>query len=259
MEPAEDIIRRDIEPGVRFLQLNRPEKRNALATDLLSKVVHELSAGDADDAVKAFVVTGGENVFAAGADINELATRNTPEVLADERPQLWHAIRAIRKPIIGAVEGWCLGAGNELLMCCDIAIASKAAKFGQPETNLGIIPGAGGIATLARLVGRSKAMQMVLTGRPIDADEAWRFGLVAELTEPKKAIDRAIELAKEIASRAPLAIQQAKAVAKNTFEMPHTAQLAFERQAFSTLFSTDDKKEGVSAFLEKRTPRWTAK
>lgn len=242
--------------GVRLLRLNRPEKRNALATSLLAEIAGALREGDADSGVRVFVITGGDKIFAAGADINEMAPKEAPEGLADPRPALWAAIRATRKPVIAAVEGWCLGAGNELLMCCDIAVASREAKFGQPETNLGIIPGAGGGATLARLVGRGRAMKMVLTGEAMTAEEALHYGLVAELSEPGAATARAVELACEIAARAPLAMQQAKAVVNAAFDLPHAAHLAFERQAFALLFSTADKKEGVSAFLEKRKPEW---
>lgn len=242
--------------GVRLLRLNRPEKRNALATPLLEAVADALEAGEREDATRCFVITGGDTIFAAGADIHEMAPKLAPDGLHDVRPGLWKRIRSIRKPIIAAVEGWCLGAGNELLMCCDIAVASEEAKFGQPETNLGIIPGAGGGATLARLVGRSRAMQMVLTGKPISAEEALRFGLVAELAPSGAATARAIALAGEIAKRAPLAMEQAKAVVNAAFDMPHEAHLAYERQAFSLLFSTQDKKEGVAAFMEKRKPDW---
>lgn len=256
MSDSEELILEKPADGVRLLRLNRPEKRNALATPLLEAIAVALEEGDADDAICTFVISGGDKIFAAGADINEMAPKQAPEGLADVRPGLWRRIRSIRKPVVAAVEGWCLGAGNELLMCCDIAVASKEAKFGQPETNLGIIPGAGGGATLARLVGRSRAMQMALTGKPITADEALSFGLVAEVVESGGATARAIELASEIASRAPLAMQQAKAVIKAAFDMPHEANLAFERQAFSLLFSTEDKKEGVNAFLEKRKPEW---
>jgi enoyl-CoA hydratase len=175
------------------------------------------------------------------------------------RPALWARIRATRKPIVAAVEGWCLGAGNELLLCCDLSVASSQAKFGQPETNLGIIPGAGGGATLTRVIGRARAMKMVLTGALITAEEALQYGLVAEICEPEEATMRAIELAKEIATRAPLAMQQAKAVVNAAFDLPHAAHLAFERQAFSFLFSTEDKREGVAAFLEKRKPKWRGK
>lgn len=246
-------------PGVRLLRLNRPEKRNALATPLLSKIAHMLEAGDADDDIRVFVITGGDKIFAAGADLNEMAPKGGAEALADVRPALWARIRATKKPILAAVEGWCLGAGNELLLCCDLAIASAQAKFGQPETSLGVIPGAGGGATLARVIGRARAMKMVLTGAPISAEEALSYGLIAEIAEPGGATRRAVELAKEIASRAPLAMQQAKAVVNAAFDLPHTAHLAFERQAFSFLFSTEDKKEGVAAFLEKRKPAWKGK
>ena len=243
-------------PGVALLRLNRPEKRNALATPLLGEIADALEHGDDNEDTKAFVLTGGDKIFAAGADINEMAPKEAPEGLSDVRPKLWARIRSTRKPIVAAVEGWCLGAGNELLLCADLAVASLEAKFGQPETNLGIIPGAGGGALLARIVGRSKAMQMVLTGKPISAEEAQQFGLVAELVDAGNATKRAIELAGEIAARAPLAMQQAKAVINAADQMPLDASLAFERQAFSLLFSTKDKKEGVSAFLEKRKPEW---
>ncbi len=241
---------------VQVLRLNRPDKRNAIATALLLAIAEALEAGDASESVRCLVITGGDKIFAAGADIGEMAPKQAPEGLADPRPALWRRIRAIRKPIIAAVEGWCLGAGNELLMCCDIAIASREAKLGQPETNLGVIPGAGGGATLTRLIGRSRAMAMVLTGKPITAEEALQIGLVAEVCDPGAATGRAVELAQEIAARAPLAMQQAKAVIKATFDHPHSAHLDFERQAFSLLFSTEDKREGVAAFQEKRKPIW---
>jgi len=242
--------------GVRVRRLNRPDKRNAIATPLLAEIADALEAADADGDVRCIVVTGGDKVFAAGADIQEMAPKSSSDALADPRPGLWARVRATAKPVVAAVEGWCLGAGNELLMCCDVAVASREARFGQPETNLGIIPGAGGAATLARLVGRARAMMMVLTGKPITAEEALSAGLVAELVEPGTATDRAVELAGEIADRAPLAMRQAKAMIKAAFDLPHAAHLAMERQAFSLLFSTEDKAEGVAAFLEKRTPQW---
>ncbi len=258
-EGSDMLIIETPSPGVRLLRLNRPEKRNALATPLLLAIADAIDDGDCDDETRAFVITGGDKIFAAGADINEMAPKESADALADPRPALWGRIRSVRKPIIAAVEGWCLGAGNELLMCCDIAVASSEAKFGQPETNLGIIPGAGGGATLARLVGRSRAMKMVLTGAAITAEEALGFGLITEICEPHNATKRAVELASEIAARAPLAMQQAKAVVNAAFDIPHAAHLAFERQAFSMLFSTEDKKEGVAAFLEKRKPTWRGK
>ncbi len=243
--------------NVRILTLNRPKKRNALATSLLENIAKALEEADGDDKINAIIITGGSKIFAAGADIHEMAPKGAPEGLSDPRPALWGKIRSIRKPIIAAVEGWCLGAGNELLLCCDIAIASAEAKFGQPETNLGIIPGAGGSATLMRIIGRGRAMKMVLTGEPISAHEALSYGLVAQVEEVGTVFEAAKEVAEKISSRAPLAMQQAKAVIKAGFETPHSAHLTYERQAFSLLFGTSDKKEGVDAFLEKRKPIWS--
>jgi enoyl-CoA hydratase len=163
-EPAAEpmLLVADVAPGVRELRLNRPERRNALATPLLADVAAALEQAEADEAVRCIIITGGEKIFAAGADINEMAQKSAPEALADVRPSLWAGIRAVSKPMVAAVSGWCLGAGCELLMCCDLSVAARDARFGQPETNLGIIPGAGGKATLSRLVGRTAAMKLVL-------------------------------------------------------------------------------------------------
>jgi enoyl-CoA hydratase len=256
MSEEPTLVVEDAAPGVRVLRLNRPERRNALATPLLAEVVAALAAADHDGEVRCVVVTGGDKVFAAGADINEMVDRAAPGALADERPALWAAIRGFSKPLVAAVNGWCLGAGCELLMCCDLSVAARDAKFGQPETNLGIIPGAGGTATLPRLVGRTAAMKMVLLGDAITADEAQALGLIGEVVEPGQVAARALEIGVALAARAPLAMRQAKASIRQAFDLPHTAHLAFERQAFSLLFSTLDKAEGVGAFLERRPPAW---
>lgn len=240
-----------------LLRLNRPEKRNALATDLLTRVAEELEAAAADPSVRTVVITGADKFFAAGADINELHSRDTGGALADPRPAIWARIRGFSKPLIAAVEGWSLGAGNELVMCCDLVVAGQGAKFGQPETNLGIIPGAGGTAILPRLVGRSRAMRMVLLGDPLSATEAQAAGLVAEVVEDGQALDTALALAARIAARAPLAMQQGKAMVRASFETHQSAHLILERQAFSALFGTADKREGTTAFFEKRDPQWT--
>lgn len=243
--------------GVARLTLNNPEKRNALATPLLAMVADALDSLRDDDAVRCVIITGGEKVFAAGADIDELGEKDVAGALADVRPGIWARIRGFPKPIVAAVEGWCLGAGNELLMCCDLAVAGEGAKFGQPETNLGIIPGAGGTATLPRVVGRMSAMSMVLLGQPIDAATALRLGLVLEVVEAGKALERAEALAAVIAERAPLAIRQGKALVNAAFEQPHSAHLTAERQAFSALFGTADKAEGIAAFKDRRQAKWT--
>lgn len=244
---------------VLLLRLNRPEKRNALATDLLGEVADALDKAAADESVRAVVITGADKFFAAGADINELATRDTGGALNDPRPAIWARIRNFTKPLIAAVEGWSLGAGNELVMCCDLVVSGERGKFGQPETNLGIIPGAGGTATLSRLVGRSRAMKMVLLGDPLSAQEALEAGLVCEVVEDGKALSTALDMAGRIAARAPLAMQQGKAMVRASLETHQTAHLTMERQAFSALFGTADKKEGTTAFFEKRDPQWQGK
>jgi enoyl-CoA hydratase len=256
MSDEATLVVTDVAPGVRELRLNRPERRNALATPLLAEVAAALTEADQDDAVRCLIVTGGDKIFAAGADIKEMADKTAPGALADRRTGLWAAIRAVSKPMVAAVNGWCLGAGCELLMCCDLSIAASDAKFGQPETNLGIIPGAGGTATLPRLVGRTAAMKLVLLGEPISADEAQALGLVTEVVEPGQVAARALEIATKIAGRAPVAMRQAKAMVRAAFDLPHTAHLAAERQAFALLFATEDKQEGVQAFLDKRPPEW---
>jgi enoyl-CoA hydratase len=223
---------------------------------LLGLIADTLDLVRADDAVRCVIITGGDTVFAAGADIGELAEKDVAGALSDVRPGIWARIRNFPKPVVAAVEGWCLGAGNELLMCCDLAVAGEGARFGQPETNLGIIPGAGGTATLPRVVGRMSAMYMVLLGQPIDSHTALRLGLILEVVENGKALERADELARQIADRAPVALRQGKALVNAAFEMPHSAHLAAERQAFSALFGTSDKAEGIAAFGDRRTPSW---
>lgn len=253
------VLEDDPARGVRVLRLNRPDKRNALATPVLGALAEALRGALADDAIGAVIVTGGEKVFAAGADLADLSTRSVADTLADARPSLWAVIRQFPKPLLAAVEGWCLGAGNELAMCCDLIVAARGARFGQPESNLGLIPGAGGTAVLARLVGRQVAFRMAALGETLTAEEALACGLVCELAEDGEALARAVEFASKLATRAPLAIRQVKASIRAADEMALSANLAFERQAFSSLFGTDDLREGISAFFDKRTPSWTGR
>jgi enoyl-CoA hydratase len=258
MSEEQDILLSErVDEYVLLLRLNRPEKRNALATDLLGRVADALDAAAGDAAVRAVVITGSDRFFAAGADINELASRDTGGALADPRPAIWARIRGFGKPLVAAVEGWSLGAGNELVMCADLVVAGKGARFGQPETNLGIIPGAGGTAILPRLVGRSRAMKMVLLGDPLSAAEALAAGLLADVVEDGQALASALDLAARIAGRAPLAMQQGKAMVRAALDTHQSAHLVLERQAFSALFGTADKKEGTAAFFEKRDPQWS--
>lgn len=242
---------------VLLLRLNRPEKRNALATDLLMAVAEALDQAAADTAIRSVVITGADRFFAAGADINELASRDAGGALGDPRPAIWARIRGFAKPLIAAVEGWSLGAGNELVMCCDLVVAGRSARFGQPETNLGIVPGAGGTATLPRLVGRTRAMKMVLLGEPITAEEAIQAGLVSDVVDDGGALPAALAMAGRIAARAPLAMQQGKALVRASLETTQAAHLVLERQAFAALFGTADKREGVTSFFEKRDPVWS--
>lgn len=260
MTGSSDILHVEtVADSVLLLRLNRPEKRNALATDLLGAVADALDNAIGDDTVRTVVITGADKFFAAGADINEIAAKDVGGALLDVRPSIWARIRAFPKPLVAAVEGWSLGAGNELVMCCDLVVAGRGAKFGQPETNLGIVPGAGGTATLPRLVGRTRAMKMVLLGDPMTAEEAQASGLVSDVVEDGDALAAALELATRIAARAPLAMQQGKALVRASMEMTQAAHLVLERHGFSALFGSADKKEGIASFFEKRSPIWSGK
>jgi enoyl-CoA hydratase len=243
-------------PGVLLLRLNRPAKRNALATPLLQDIATTLQLADCDAEVRVAIVTGSENVFAAGADIDELAAATASDPVENERFKAWAAIRSFAKPLIAAVEGWCLGAGAELMMCADIVVAGEDARIGLPETNLGIMPGAGGTVILPRLVGRALAMRMVLTGEPIGAAQARNAGLIAELAPAGEALQAALDLASALAARAPLALAAAKASIRDAGQLSLSDHLRAERELFVRLLGTEDKAEGLSAFREKRSPVW---
>ena len=243
-------------PGVLCLTLNRPNARNALNTALMAALADELARADADPDIRAVVLTGGTTVFAAGADIKEMAGHDAVSILSDPRTRLWKAIRETATPVIGAVNGFCLGGGCELAMSCDILIAGDGARFGQPEINLGIIPGAGGTQRLPRTIGRSRAMQMVLTGEVLSAREARDFGLVSEVVPPEITIRRAVEIATAIAAKPPLAVRAAKQAVRAAEELPLAEGLRLERALFCQLFATEDRKEGLAAFAEKRKPAY---
>lgn len=254
-DPQDLLVERPAE-GVLLLRLNRPERRNALATPLLRAVADAIEAAEGDDGVRVVAITGGDTLFAAGADINELTASGADDEIETPRYLAWAAIRAFSKPLVAAVEGWCLGAGAELMMCADIVVAAKGARIGQPETNLGIIPGAGGTATLPRRVGKARAMHMVLTGEPIGAEEAHAIGLVACLAEQGQALADALALAAKLATRAPLALRAAKASIRDADQLNEAEHLRAERIRFIELLGTADKAEGIAAFREKRTPNW---
>jgi len=241
---------------VGLVRFNRPEVRNALNSALLAELMDALVAFDEQDEIGAIVITGNEKAFAAGADIKEMAGASAVEMLARDKVAQYERIRQVKKPVLAAVSGWCLGGGNELAMSCDLVIASETARFGQPEITIGVIPGAGGTQRLARTVGKAVAMEMVLNNRTLTAQEALHFGLVNRVVPVDRFLDEALSLAAEIASRAPLAVRLGKEAVNHAFESFLADGLAQERRAFYFLFATQDQKEGMSAFVEKRSPEW---
>jgi enoyl-CoA hydratase len=241
------------EAPIATIQLDRPEVLNALSEALMDELVASLEALDNDAEIRCIVLCGNEKAFAAGADIKESFVDATPaSMLEQDLTTRWERVRRIRKPIIAAVSGYCLGGGCELAMTCDIIVASETARFGQPEVNLGIIPGAGGTQRLTRAVGKYRAMEIILTGRSVKADEAKAIGLVAQVYPAASWLDDAKALARTIAAKPPIAVRLATEAIDLAFNSTLDAGLEFERKAFYLLFSTEDKHEGVDAFVNKR-------
>jgi len=251
------LVERD-EP-IAVVRLNRPEARNALSDALMDELVAALSGLDADPAIRCIVLAGDERAFAAGADIAELAAATAVELYQAPRVARWDAIRKLHTPLVAAVSGWCLGGGCELAMTCDIIVASDTARFGQPETGLGIIPGAGGTQRLARAVGKALAMDMVLTGRVLTAHEALAAGLVARVVAREAWLEEGRRAGREIAARAPVAQRLARESVDRAFETGLDSGLDFERKALYLAFASEDAREGLSAFVEKRRPEWKSK
>ena len=248
------------EEPIATVQLNRPEVLNALSEELMDELVAALEGLDSDEAIRCIVLTGNEKAFAAGADIKSSFVEATPvSMLAQDLTTRWERIRRIRKPIVAAVSGYALGGGCELAMVCDIIVASETAQFGQPEVNLGIIPGAGGTQRLTRAVGKYVAMEIVLTGRRVKADEAKAIGLVAQVYPAASWLDDAKALARTIAEKAPVAVRLATEAIDIAQSSTLDAGLEFERKAFYLLFATEDKKEGVDAFVNKRKASFKGK
>lgn len=239
-----------------LIQLNRPQQLNALNAVVMEEVVIALEAFDQNDDIGCLVITGSERAFAAGADIKEMADATAVDMLLRDSIKRWDRIRQIKKPVIAAVSGYCLGGGCELAMTCDLILASESAQFGQPEVNLGVMPGAGGTQRLTRAIGKSKAMELVLTGRTMSAREAEQLGLVARVVPVEVYLDEALKLANEIAARPPLAVRLAKEAINKAFETWLGDGLDYERRLFYLLFATADQKEGMRAFVEKRSPHW---
>jgi len=248
------------EAPIATVQINRPDVLNALNEEVLDELVKELTALDADDAIRCIVLTGNERAFAAGADIKENFVTATPvSMLKQDLTTRWEAIRRIKTPIIAAVSGYALGGGCELAMICDIIVASETAQFGQPEINLGIIPGAGGTQRLTRTVGKYRANELILTGRRIKADEAKAIGLAAQIYPAASWLDDAKALARTIAEKPPVAARLATEAVDLAWNSTLDAGLEFERKAFYLLFATEDKKEGVDAFVNKRKATFKGK
>lgn len=241
---------------VGLVRLNRPEAMNALNSTLLAELMDALLDLDHQAEIGAMVISGNERVFAAGADIKEMAEASAVEMWLRDAVSQFDRIRQVKKPVIAAVSGWALGGGCELALSCDMIVASESARFGQPEINLGVIPGAGGTQRLARALGKALTMEMVLNNRTLTAEEALRFGLVNRVVPVERYLEEAITLAQEIAERAPLAVRLAKEAVNLAFETSLSEGLAAERRAFYFLFSTQDQKEGMAAFIAKRKPHW---
>jgi len=234
--------------------LNRPQQLNALSDELMSELVVQLKELDGDEAVRCIVLGGHERAFAAGADIGELASTSAIELYYARRIERWDAIRNLWTPLVAAVSGYCLGGGCELALACDVIIASESARFGQPETSLGIIPGAGGTQRFTRAVGKATAMDVILSGRMLNADEALAAGLVARVVAQEAWLDEAKRVARDIASKGPVATRLAKEAVDRAYETTLQLGLEYERRALYLAFASEDAREGLTAFTEKRKP-----
>jgi len=241
---------------VGLIRLNRPQALNALNRALMEELAAAIAAFDADAAVGCLLITGSDKAFAAGADIKEMADKDFSDVYFGDFCADWHPAAAARKPVIAAVAGFALGGGCELAMQCDIVIAADTAKFGQPEIKLGIIPGIGGTQRLTHAVGKAKAMDLILTGRMMDAAEAERAGLVARVVPAASLLDEAMKVAETIAALSLPSVLAAKEAVNRAFETPLAEGIRFERRIFHSLFATNDQSEGMHAFIEKRPPKF---
>ncbi|GAX89282.1 enoyl-CoA hydratase-related protein [Effusibacillus lacus] len=254
-----EFIKVSIDQAVGIITLNRPEVLNALNLKMVDEIVAELERMDRDDKIRAIVITGNDAAFAAGADIAEMADEAAIPMLIKDQFAVWDRIAKVSKPIIAAVSGFVLGGGCELMMNCDIVIASETARIGQPEVKLGIMPGAGGTQRLTKAVGKVKAMEMLMTGEPIPAEEALRHGLINKLVPVEAYLQEAVKLAKQIAKQPPVAVRLIKKSVLKAIDTPLNEGLDYERNSFYLLFASDDKAEGMRAFGEKRKPNFAGR
>jgi Enoyl-CoA hydratase/carnithine racemase len=253
------IVNEQYRPFIALIQLNRPRELNALNTQLMQEVRDALHQLDKNDKVRVIIITGSEQAFAAGADIKQMADKSAVDMLKTDQFTTWDQIRRTKKPLIAAVSGFCLGGGCELAMTCDMIIASETARFGQPEIKIGVMPGAGGTQRLARVIGKVKTMEMVLTGKFVSAEEALTLRMVNKVVPVELYLAEAVKLAEEITQMSPIATQLAKEAVNRAFETHLDEGLQFERKNFYLCFSSEDQKEGMNAFIEKRKPEYNGK
>lgn len=251
---SDELVLVERDDPIAVVRLNRPKQLNALSDELMNALVGALRELDADESVSCIVIGGSERAFAAGADIQQLARSSPVEMYYRRRVDRWDEIRALWTPLVAAVSGFCLGGGCELAMACDLIVASETAKFGQPETGLGLIPGAGGTQRLTRAVGKALAMDVILSGRFLSADEALRAGLVARVVAKEAWLEEAKRVARDIAAKGPVAIRLAKEAVDRAHEGPLTFGVEYERRLLYLALASEDAKEGLTAFLEKRKP-----
>ena len=249
-----EVVLAERDGAVGIARLNRPEARNALSADLMERLVEVIEDWDADDGVRCIVIAGGDDYFAAGADIKAMRERSFQETMANPTSVLWSRLAACRTPMIAAVSGFALGGGCELALICDMIVASEKAEFGQPEITLGIIPGAGGTQRLTRVIGKQRAMELVLTGRRVSAQEALAMGFVNRVEN--QWFEAAVELAQVVARRAPIAVRLGKRAVQAADETALAAGIAYERRLYELAMATEDRLEGMAAFIEKRRPEF---
>jgi len=254
-----EMILTEMRGRVGLVRLNRPQAMNALNNQLMRELMDALETFDKNDDIGAMVITGNEKAFAAGADIKEMADKSIQQMMDRDHIAVFGRIHTFKKPVIAAVSGWVLGGGCEIALSCDMIVASESAKFGQPEINIGVIPGAGGTQRLTHAVGKAIAMEMILNDRRLTAQEAYQFGLVNRVVPVEGYLVEALKLAEEIASRALVAVYAAKKMINQSYERFLADGLIEEKQVFYNLFATEDQKEGMKAFVEKRKPEWKGK
>lgn len=247
------------EEHIALIELNRPKELNALNLQLMTALKEALKALDDDNDVRAIVLTGNEKAFAAGADIKQMTGKTTIDMLNIDQFSTWDQIKKTKKPLIAAVSGFALGGGCELAMICDMIVASESARFGQPEIKIGVMPGAGGTQRLTRTIGKARTMEMVLTGKFISAEEALQWGLVNRVVPVELYLEEAIALARSVAAMSPVAVKMAKEAVNHAYETHLNEGLHLERKNFYLLFGSEDQKEGMDAFIEKRSPRFQGK